>query len=119
MAGASDAGVTYALATSLLGFTDATLLDDTIDAFAAGDGAAVFGVVDRVIEAGHDPRRFAEDLLERLRDLIVLAAVPDAVAALLGDLPADELDRMRQQAGGSARQSCRALPTSSTRGWSR
>jgi DNA polymerase-3 subunit gamma/tau len=59
MAGASDAGVTYALATALLGFTDTTLLDDTIDAISAADGATLFGVVDRVIEAGHDPRRFA------------------------------------------------------------
>ena len=70
IAGAGDEGVTYALAASLLGYTDESLLDDVVDAFAAGDGAAVFNVVDRVVEAGHDPRRFAEDLLERLRDLI-------------------------------------------------
>ncbi|MDP9396839.1 MAG: DNA polymerase III subunit gamma and tau, partial [Actinomycetota bacterium] len=102
--GADAAGVTYALATALLGYTDASLLDDTMDAFTAGDGAAVFGVVDRVIEAGLDPRRFAEDLLERLRDLIILDAVPDAAARLLGDVPGDQLERMRSQAGrfGSA-----------------
>ncbi|MGN6332273.1 MAG: DNA polymerase III subunit gamma and tau [Motilibacteraceae bacterium] len=98
MAGAGADGVTYALATSLLGFTDAALLDDAVEAFAAGDGAAVFHVVDRVIEAGHDPKRFAEDLLERLRDLIVIAAVPDAAATILDDVPADQLERMRSQA---------------------
>ena len=97
ISGAPDSGITYEYAAGLLGLTDATLLDDTIEAFAAGDAATVFQVVDRVVEAGHDPRRFAEDLLERLRDLIVLDAVPDAAGAILGDHPADELDRMRQQ----------------------
>ncbi|HSR23486.1 MAG TPA: DNA polymerase III subunit gamma and tau, partial [Candidatus Eisenbacteria bacterium] len=98
VAGAGDDGVTYPLATALLGYTDATLLDDTVEAFAAGDGAAVFSIVDRVVEAGHDPKRFAEDLLERLRDLIIIDAVPDAAAGILGEHPADEIDRMRQQA---------------------
>ena len=99
IAGAGDAEVTYAAArSSLLGYTDASLLDDIVDAFAAGDGAAVFRIVDRVVEAGHDPRRFAEDLLERLRDLIIIDAVPDAAASILGEHPADELERMRQQA---------------------
>jgi DNA polymerase III subunit gamma/tau len=98
VAGAGDDGVTYPLAAALLGYTDATLLDDTIDAFAAADGAAVFSIVDRVVEAGHDPKRFAEDLLERLRDLIIIDAVPDAAAGILGEHPADELERMRQQA---------------------
>ena len=69
-----------------------------VEAFAAGDAAAVFGIVDQVVEAGHDPRRFAEDLLERLRDLIIIDAVPEAAGAILGEHPADELDRMRQQA---------------------
>ena len=76
--GAGPEGVTLALATGLLGYTPDTLLDDVVDAFAAGDGAAVFGVVDRVIETGQDPQRFAEDLLRRLRDLVIVAAVPDA-----------------------------------------
>ena len=93
-----DSGITYQLAAALLGYTDATLLDDTVEAFAAGDAAAVFRIVDRVVEAGHDPRRFAEDLLERLRDLIIIDAVPDAAGAILGEHPADELERMRQQA---------------------
>ncbi|NHC15402.1 DNA polymerase III subunit gamma and tau [Motilibacter deserti] len=97
--GAGPEGVTYALATALLGFTDASLLDATVDAFAAGDGAAVFTMVDRVIEGGLDPRRFAEDLLERLRDLIILDAVPDSAEALLSHCPPDQLEAMRAQAG--------------------
>ncbi len=98
VSGAPDSGMSYEYAAGLLGLTDATLLDDTVEAFAAGDAATVFRVVDRVVEGGHDPRRFAEDLLERLRDLIVMHAVPDAAGAILGDHPDDELERMRQQA---------------------
>ena len=86
------------MATSLLGYTDATLLDDVVDAFAASDAATVFTVVDRVIEGGHDPRRFVTDLLERLRDLIVLAAVPDAASKGSLDCPEDQLERMDAQA---------------------
>ena len=86
------------MATSLLGYTDATLLDDVVDAFAASDTATVFTVVDRVIEGGHDPRRFVTDLLERLRDLIVLAAVPDAASKGLVDCPEDQLERMDAEA---------------------
>jgi DNA polymerase-3 subunit gamma/tau len=98
IAGAGDDGVSRALATGLLGFTDATLLDDVVDAFAEHDGAAVFEAVDRVIEGGHDPRRFVADLLERLRDLLVLEAVPDAVGKRLIDAPADQIERMVAQA---------------------
>jgi DNA polymerase-3 subunit gamma/tau len=98
VAGAPDTGITYDYAAGLLGLTDANLLDDTVEAFAAGDAASVFQIVDQVVEAGHDPRRFAEDLLERLRDLIIIDAVPEAAGAILGEHPADELDRMRQQA---------------------
>ena len=76
LAGSATSGLTYDRAVALLGYTDDSLLDEIVDAFAAGDGAAVFRAVDRVIEGGHDPRRFAADLLDRLRDLIVLAAVP-------------------------------------------
>ncbi|MBL1068158.1 DNA polymerase III subunit gamma and tau [Streptomyces sp. 7-21] len=97
LAGAGEDGVTYEMATALLGYTDAALLDAVVDAFAAGDGAAAFGVVDRVIEGGHDPRRFAADLLERLRDLVILAAVPDAAEKGLIDAPGDVLERMRAQ----------------------
>ncbi|MGW2563151.1 DNA polymerase III subunit gamma and tau [Streptomyces sp. NPDC001514] len=98
LAGAADDGVTYAMATSLLGYTDGSLLDSVVDAFAAGDGAAAFEVVDRVIEGGNDPRRFVADLLERLRDLVILAAVPDAAEKGLIDAPVDVVERMQAQA---------------------
>lgn len=98
LAGASDDGVTYAMATSLLGYTDGSLLDSIVDAFAAGDGAAAFEVVDQIIEGGNDPRRFVADLLERLRDLVILAAVPDAAEKGLIDAPADVIERMQAQA---------------------
>ncbi|MFT2017333.1 DNA polymerase III subunit gamma and tau, partial [Streptomyces sp. 796.1] len=98
LAGAADDGVTYAMATGLLGYTDGSLLDAVVDAFAADDGAAAFEVVDRVIEGGNDPRRFVADLLERLRDLVILAAVPDAATKGLIDAPADVVERMQAQA---------------------
>jgi DNA polymerase III subunit gamma/tau len=100
LAGSDESGLTYERAVSLLGYTDESLLDDVAEAFATGDGAAVFRAVNRVIEGGHDPRRFATDLLDRFRDLIVLAAVPDAGQTGLLDVPADRLDRMREQAAG-------------------
>ncbi|ALV34817.1 DNA polymerase III subunit gamma and tau [Streptomyces sp. CdTB01] len=98
LAGAREEGVTYAMATSLLGYTDGSLLDSVVEAFATGDGAAAFEVVDRVIEGGNDPRRFVADLLERLRDLVILAAVPDAAEKGLIDAPADVIERMQAQA---------------------
>jgi DNA polymerase-3 subunit gamma/tau len=98
LAGADESGISYERAVALLGYTDDSLLDDVTDAFAAGEGAAVFHAIDRVVEGGHDPRRFAADLLDRFRDLIVLAAVPDAGETGLLDVPADRLDRMREQA---------------------
>ncbi|MFH8574142.1 DNA polymerase III subunit gamma and tau [Streptomyces sp. NPDC017993] len=98
LAGAGEDGVTYAMATALLGYTDGSLLDSIVEAFASGDGAAAFEVVDRVIEGGNDPRRFVADLLERLRDLVILAAVPDAGEKGLIDAPADVVERMTAQA---------------------
>jgi DNA polymerase III subunit gamma/tau len=98
MGGAGSEGVTYDLATGLLGFTPDTLLDEVVDAFAAGDGRTVFGVVDKVIETGQDPRRFTEDLLRRLRDLVIIAAVPDAPATGLIDVPQDQGERLTAQA---------------------
>jgi DNA polymerase III subunit gamma/tau len=98
LAGADEGGLSYERAVSLLGYTDDGLLDEIATAFAARDGAAVFGVVNRVIEGGHEPRRFATDLLDRLRDLIVLAAVPDAAQTGLLDLPPDRAERMATQA---------------------
>ncbi|WP_333891284.1 DNA polymerase III subunits gamma/tau [Mycolicibacterium gadium] len=98
LAGADGNQVSYPRALALLGATDVALIDDAIDALAAGDAAALFGAVEGVIDAGHDPRRFATDLLERFRDLIVLQAVPDAVARGVVDGPEDVLERMRDQA---------------------
>jgi DNA polymerase-3 subunit gamma/tau len=98
LAGAEGNRVEYKPALALLGATDVALIDEAVDALAAGDAAAVFGAVEAVIDAGHDPRRFASDLLERFRDLIVLQAVPDAVARGVVDGPEDVLERMREQA---------------------
>ncbi|WP_434742036.1 DNA polymerase III subunit gamma and tau [Micromonospora sp. SH-82] len=98
IAGAGPEGVSYARAAALLGVTDSALIDEMCDALAAGDGAAAYATVDRVAEAGHDPRRFASDLLERLRDLIVLQQVPDAADKGLIDGPADQIERMTAQA---------------------
>lgn len=98
LGGAGPEGVTYSLATSLLGFTPDALLDEVIDAVAAADGAAVFGAIDKVIESGQDPRRFAEDLLQRLRDLVVAKAAPEAVQAGILDLPVDRVGRITDQA---------------------
>ncbi|MDY6999419.1 MAG: DNA polymerase III subunits gamma/tau, partial [Actinomycetota bacterium] len=98
LAGAEGNRVAYQRALALLGATDIALIDDAIDALAAGDAAALFGAVEGVVDAGHDPRRFATDLLERFRDLIVLQAVPDAVSRGVVDGPEDVLDRMREQA---------------------
>lgn len=96
--GAAGNHISYPRALALLGATDVALIDDAIDALAAGDAAALFGVVEAVIDAGHDPRRFATDLLERFRDLIILQSVPDAAARGVVDGPEDVLDRMREQA---------------------
>ncbi|MFB7905206.1 DNA polymerase III subunit gamma and tau, partial [Kitasatospora sp. NPDC056076] len=98
LAGAAEGGVTYQMATSLLGYTDSALLDEVVDAFAAQDGATVFQVIDRVVEGGHDPRRFVTDLLERLRDLVILATVPEAGEKGLIDAPADRVAVMQAQA---------------------
>ena len=98
LAGAGESGLTYEKTAFLLGYTDASLLDEVTEAFAIPDGAAVFHVIDRVVEAGLDPRRFAADMLDRFRDLIVLSAVPDADKTGLIDAPADRLERMRAQA---------------------
>lgn len=99
LAGAGKDGVSYEIAVQLLGFTDGALLDDAIDAIAARDGATLFQTVDRVIESGHDPRRFTQDLLERLRDLMIVDALQATNAnSILRELPDDQLERMRVQA---------------------
>ena len=98
LGGAGEDGVSYRQATALLGYTPDALLDEIMDAFAAGDAHGVFAAVDKVIEVGQDPRRFAEDLLRRLRDLIIVAAVPDALTSGLVDVAADQAERLSSQA---------------------
>jgi DNA polymerase-3 subunit gamma/tau len=98
ISGAGPEGVTHAYAASLLGYTDATLLDEVVDAFAAGDAGSVFALVDQVVEGGIDPRRFVADLLERLRDLVILQAVPDAATKGMLHASEDQVDRMAGQA---------------------
>jgi DNA polymerase-3 subunit gamma/tau len=98
LAGATIDGVTYEIAVALLGYTDGALLDEAIDALAAQDSASLFNTVDRVVESGQDPKRFAQDLLERLRDLIIIGAVDDNNSQVLKELPSDQIDRIRTQA---------------------
>jgi DNA polymerase-3 subunit gamma/tau len=98
LGGAGPAGVTHKLATDLLGFTPDSLLDEVVEAFATRDGATVFSVVDKVVETGQDPRRFTEDLLRRLRDLVIVTAVPDAPATGLIDVSEDAGERLVAQA---------------------
>jgi DNA polymerase-3 subunit gamma/tau len=98
IAGAGEEGVTYDLAIALLGFTDAALLDDVVDALAAGDGAGVFAALDKVMDSGHDPRRFLTDLLERFRDLVIVRSVPNAASSGLIEAPDDQAARMAAQA---------------------
>lgn len=100
LGGAGGEGVTYSQAAALLGYTPESLLDEIVDAFAAGDAQGVFACIDKVMEVGQDPRRFAEDLLRRLRDLIIVAAVPDALETGLVDVAADQAERLTTQASG-------------------
>ena len=105
LAGAGKDGVSYDIAIQLLGYTDGALLDDAIDAIAAHDGATLFKTIDRIVESGHDPRRFTGDLLERIRDLIIVDALKDStINSILRELPDDQMERMRNQANriGSA-----------------
>ena len=98
LAGAGKDGVTYEIAVQLLGFTDGALLDDAVDAIAARDLGALLQTIDRLIESGHDPRRFAQDLLERLRDLVIADVAEDSLKSILRNYPEDQLERMRNQA---------------------
>jgi DNA polymerase III subunit gamma/tau len=98
IAGSEGATVAYERAVALLGYTHGALLDDVVDAMGRSDAGAVFGAVDRVIQTGQDPRRFVEDLLERLRDLIIVAATADRASAVLRGIPQDQLDTMSAQA---------------------
>jgi len=98
LAGAGEKGVTYEIAIQLLGFTDGALLDDALDAIAARDLGTLFTTIDRLVESGHDPRRFTQDLLERLRDLVIIDALDEGAKSVLRNYPDDQLERMRAQA---------------------
>lgn len=100
LGGAQADGVSYEQAAALLGYTPDALLDQIVDAFAAGDAHEVFATIDKVIEVGQDPRRFAEDLLRRMRDLVVLAAVPDACTSGLIDVSPEQAIRLSHQVAG-------------------
>lgn len=110
IAGSEEGKVRYERAVALLGYTHAELLDEVVDAFAAGDAAAAFNAVDRVVQTGQDPRRFVDDLLERLRDLIVVSATGQGAAAVLRGVSVEDLARMQRQADafGTARLSSTA-----------
>jgi len=97
LAGAGPEGISYSRAVALLGVTDVALIDDMVDALSTEDAATVFGTVEKLTEAGHDPRRFATDLLDRLRDLVLLRAVPESAGGLVA-APEEELARMVAQA---------------------
>lgn len=115
IAGADTGGLNYERAVALLGFTHATLLDEVVDAVATLDGNAAFSVVDRVVQSGQDPRRFVEDLLERLRDVIIVQSVPENPESILRAVPADQIRSMQTQAQklGAAELS-RAADTTAT-----
>lgn len=98
MAGADQGSLSYSQAVALLGYTDVALLDESVDALSGGDGAAVYRVVERMVEAGHDPRRFVEDLLQRLRDLLIISVAGEGAADVLTHVPADQMERMVAQA---------------------
>ena len=97
MAGSESNKITYERAVGLLGYTDSALLDEVVDALAQGESDKVFASVDRVIQSGQDPHRFVEDLLERIRDLIIVGSVGQAARGVLRDMPQDQLDRLRLQ----------------------
>lgn len=97
MAGSIDNELSYETAVALLGYTDTALLDDSIDALASGNGADAYRVIERMVESGHDPRRFVEDLLQRLRDLLIIAIAGEKAGDVLSDVPADQFERMRRQ----------------------
>ncbi|WP_282940526.1 DNA polymerase III subunit gamma and tau [Corynebacterium auriscanis] len=112
LAGAGPDGVTYERAVGVLGMTDATLIDRAVESLADQDQAGLFTVVDEVIDAGYDPRRFAEDLLDRFRDLLMVFAVPDAVSRGLVNAPKDVEERLleqSQQLGQATLTRCTAL----------
>ena len=98
MAGAIDGEIAYKTAVALLGYTDTALLDETVDALAGGDGSAAYRVIEKMVSSGHDPRRFVEDFLQRLRDLLIIAVAGDGANDVLVGTPHDQFERMSVQA---------------------
>lgn len=98
MAGAIDGEIAYKTAVALLGYTDTALLDETVDALAGGDGGAAYRVIEKMVSSGHDPRRFVEDFLQRLRDLLIIAVAGDGANDVLVSTPHDQFERMSVQA---------------------
>ena len=98
MAGAIDGEIAYKTAVALLGYTDSALLDETVDALAGGDGGAAYRVIEKMVSSGHDPRRFVEDFLQRLRDLLIIAVAGDGANDVLVGTPHDQFERMSVQA---------------------
>lgn len=110
MAGAIDGEIAYKTAVALLGYTDTALLDETVDALAGGDGGAAYRVIEKMVSSGHDPRRFVEDFLQRLRDLLIIAVAGDGANDVLVGTPHDQFERMSVQAKnwGTQALSCAA-----------
>lgn len=98
MAGSIDSEISYDRAVALLGYTDSGLLDDAVNALADHNGAAIFGTIERMVESGHDPRRFVEDFLQRLRDLLIISVAGEDARDILAEMPAEQRDHMFQQA---------------------
>jgi len=98
IAGAGPEGVTYAETVAQLGFTDETLLTRVVDAIATGNGSDIFTLIDEVVSSGHEPRRFATDLLERLRDMVIVTQIADATTSGLFDLPQEQIEDIARQA---------------------
>lgn len=98
MAGAIEGEIAYKTAVALLGYTDTALLDESVDALAGGDGSAAYRVIEKMVSSGHDPRRFVEDFLQRLRDLLIIAVAGDGASDVLVGTPHDQFERMSIQA---------------------
>ena len=98
IAGSDDGKVTYDRAVALLGYTPDSVLDDAVEALAVGDSATVFHSVDKIIQSGQDPRQFVEDLLERLRDLILVDSIGNEAKNVLRGMSDEMIARLEAQA---------------------
>lgn len=99
MVGAVDGSIAYDSAVALLGFTPDALIGEAVDAVADKNGEALYGVIQKVVVGGFDPRRFVEDLLARVRDLLVLTLGGERAESVLSDdAAAENMDDLRRQA---------------------